>query len=124
MSYLNPSAADTRRRRLIIGGASLLVTSIVMTGFLVESRWGYSKPDVKLVFFQSWRGDRSRAEAIADTKATIAVQDAKMAESRAFIATLSGEARKKAQIQYDKYVDGGGAQKEVPYIRAAEPPVL
>ncbi len=130
MSYLNPSKSDVRRRRILVGGASVIITSIVMTGFLLESRWGYSKPDEKLVFFQSWSADRTRAEAVADTKATVAVQEAKLAEARDYIATLTGEPRKKAQKQYDDYVAGGGAQKEIPYVSAsatasaAEPPVL
>ena len=124
MSYLKPASADLRRTRLIVGGLSIVMTGIVMTGFLLESRSGYMKPDPKLIYFQNWKGDRSRADAIADTRATRAVQDAKMAESRTYIATLSGEKRKKAQEQYDKYVNGGGAQKETPYISAAEPPVL
>lgn len=124
MSFLNPSKTDLRRRRILVGGASVLLTAIVMTAFLLESRWGYMPKDIKLVFMQSWPADRTRADAIADTKATVAVQEEKMAQSRAYIATLSGEPRKKAQEKYDKYVDGGGAQKEVPYIRASEPPVL
>jgi hypothetical protein len=119
MSFLAPSKTDIRRRRLIAGGLAVLLTTIVMTGFLLESRWGYSPPDIKLVFMQSWRADRSRADTLADTKATTAAQQAKLAESRAYIATLSGEARKKAQEQYDKYVEGGGAQKDIPYIPAA-----
>ncbi len=124
MSFLNPSKTDVRRRRILAGGASVLLTTIVMTAFLLESRWGYLPKDLNLIFVQSWPADRSRADAIADTKATVAVQEAKMAQSRAYIATLSGKPRIKAQEQYDKYVVGGGAQKEVPYIQASEPPVL
>jgi hypothetical protein len=133
MSFLNPPKAELRRRRLLVGGASVALTALVMFAFLVESRSGYSKPDPKLIFFQSWRGDRTRDEAIADQKATRAAQEARMAQSRAFIATLSGDARTKAQEQYDAYVQGGGADKEIPYVAAsasappasaaAEPPV-
>lgn len=127
MSFLNPSKTEVRRRRILVGGASVIITTIVMTGFLLESRWGYMKPDPKLIFFQSWDGDRTREQAIADTKATVAVQEAKLAEARDYIATLTGEPRAKAQKQYDEYVKGGGAQKEVPYVSAtasaAEPPV-
>jgi hypothetical protein len=118
MSFLAPSTTDVRRRRLLVGGASVLLTTIVMTGFLLESRWGYSGKDVKLIFVQSWSADRSRADTLADTKATTAAQQARLAESRAYIATLSGEARAKAQKQYDRYVEGGGAQKEIPFIAA------
>ena len=134
MSFLNPDKTDVRRRRILVGGASVVLTTILMTGFLLESRWGYSGKTMNLIYMQSWRADRTRDDTIADTKATTAVQEAKMAQSRAYIATLTGPARKKAQEQYDKYVAGGGAQKEVPYVRAnsaaspgtaaSEPPVL
>jgi hypothetical protein len=133
MTFLNPPKTELRRRRLLVGGASVALTALVMFAFLVESRSGYSKPDPKLIFFQSWRGDRTRAEAVSDQKATRAAQEAKMAQSRAYIATLQGPARAKAQEQYDAYVTGGGADKEIPYVAAngsnstpivaAEPPV-
>jgi hypothetical protein len=138
MSFLAPTKAEIRRRRLLVGGASVVLTTIVMTGFLLESRSGYSPPDLKLVYMENWKADRSRDQALADMKATTAAQQARLAESRAYIATLSGEARVKAQEQYDNYVKGGGAQKDIPYVPAApariveplvrppaaEPPVL
>ena len=96
----------------------MVLTATVMTAFLVESKSGYSKPDSRVILFQNWRGDRTRDDTIADRRATIAVQEAKMAESRAYVATLSGEARVKAQEQYDAYVTGGGADKEIPYVAA------
>jgi hypothetical protein len=119
MSFLNPPKAELRRRRLLVGAASVALTTLVMFAFLIESRSGYSKRDPKLIFFQSWTADRSRDDAIADQKATRAAQEAKMAQSRAYIATLQGEARTKAQEQYDAYVQGGGADKEIPYVPAA-----
>ncbi len=124
MSFLSPSQTDVRRRRLLVGGLAVLMTGIVMTAFLVESRWGYSKPDVNIIYMQSWRGDRSRADALADARATEAVRQAKLAEARAYIGRLSGPARAKAQEQYDKYVEGQGYKKEIPYVPAggAAPP--
>ena len=127
MSFLNPPKTELRRRRLLVGGASVALTALVMFAFLVESRSGYSRPDPKLIYFQSWRGDRTRTDAIADQKATRAAQEAKMAQSRAYIATLTGEARTKAQEQYDAYVQGGGADKDIPYVAAssvAQPPIV
>ncbi|MBC7504747.1 MAG: hypothetical protein H7267_03340 [Sandarakinorhabdus sp.] len=124
MTFLNPPKADVRRRRILIGGASLLLTTLVMTAFLLESRSGYSKPDPKLIFVQNWRSDRTREQAIADQKATRAVQEAKMAESRRYIATLRGDAKVAAQEQYEKYITGGGADKEVPYVAATPVPVV
>ncbi len=132
MSFLNPSASEARRRRWIVGGGAVLMTVLVMTAFLVESRWGYLPPDDRVVYFQSWAAGRSRADALADTRRTLAAREAKLAESRAYIATLDGKARTDAQNQYDAYVAGGGAKKDIPYVApqstvadfgAAEPPV-
>jgi hypothetical protein len=140
MSFLNPPDAEVRRRRLLVGGASVVLTGIVMTGFLVESRWGYSPKDVQVIYVQSWSADRTRADALADTKATIAAQQARLAQARRYIETLSGKARKKAQDEYDRYVAAGEIRKAIPYVSAeaanvpppvpgaapaaAEPPVL
>ncbi len=123
MSFLAPPTAEVRRRRLLVGGASVLLTAIVMTGFLLESRSGYSGKVMNLIYMQSWPADRSRADAEADAKATEAAQQARLAQSRAYIATLSGTARQKAQEEYDKYVAGNGIRKDIPYVPAAEPAV-
>jgi hypothetical protein len=123
MSFLAPSTSEIRRRRLFVGGASLLLTTIVMTGFLLESRWGYSPPDLNIIYVQNWRADRTRADTEADNRATIAAQQARLAQSRAYIATLSGKARADAQAQYDRYVAGGGFKKDIPYVPATEPVV-
>ena len=134
MSYLAPSAAEIRRHRWIVGGLSALMTVIVMTAFLLESRWGYLPPDPELIYMQSWRADRSRADAVAATQQAVAAREAKLAEARTYIGTLKGEARTGAQKQYDAYVAGGGPRKDIPYVTpdavpdaaaltAAEPPV-
>jgi hypothetical protein len=122
MSFLNPPQAEVRRRRLMIGGASLLITGTVVVMFLIESRYGYSKPDPRLIFVQSWSADRTRADTLADRAATKAAQEAKLAESRRYIATLTGKKKADAQGQYDEYVKGGGADKDIPYV-PARPPV-
>ena len=105
MSFLNPSVTDTRRKNLIIGGLSVLVTAIVATGFLVESRWGYLPPDPKLIFFQSWEAGRTRADALATRAAEEAELKTNLEASRAYIASLPpGEKRAAAQAQYDRYL--------------------
>lgn len=121
MSFLNPSAADARRRRLIVGGSALLITTLGMVAFALESRWGYSGKTLNVIYMQNWEGDRSRADALRDQQATVAAQEVKKAQSRAYIATLTGKAKIDAQAQYDAYVAGGGAQKEIPYVAAVEP---
>ena len=131
MSFLAPSTSEVRRRRILVGGASVLITAIVMTGFILESRWGYSPKDLNIIYMQNWSADRSREQTRADTAATMAAQEQRLADSRAYIATLSGKAKVDAQKQYDDYVAGGGVKKDVPYVPAAsaaaepaiEPPV-
>ncbi len=123
MSFLDPSPADRRRRFLIVGGSSVAITAIVMFAFLIENRSGYMKPDSKIIYAESWEETRTRDDAIADSEATQAARAQKLAEARAYIETLSGPARETAQAQYDAYVAGGGARREIPYV-AAEPPVM
>jgi hypothetical protein len=120
MSFLNPATTETRRRRLLVGGLSVLLTTTVMVGFLLESRWGYSPRDVTVIYMQNWSADRSRTDAQADSAATIAAQQARLAQSRAYIATLKGKAHEKAQAEYDRYVEGGGVKKDIPYVTVAE----
>jgi hypothetical protein len=123
MSYLNPSKAERRRHFLIVGGASVVITGVVMFAFLIENRSGYMKPDPKIIYAESWPAERSRDDAIADQLATEKVREQILAESRAHIGTLDGETKKAAQSQYDAYVAGGAIKKDVPYV-AAEPPVM
>jgi hypothetical protein len=124
MSFLNPSVADRRKRFLIVGGASLAITGLVMYAFLIENRSGYMKPDPKIIYAESWSADRTRDDAIADQISTTKAREAKLAEARGYIATLNGPARKAAQDQYDAYIAGGAIKKDVPYVAASEPPVM
>lgn len=123
MSFLNPSKADRRRRFLLVGGASVIITAVVMYGFLIENRSGYMKPDPKIIYAESWPETRSRDDAIADQQATTKAREAVLAEARAYIATLEGPQKQAAQEQYDAYVAGGAIRKDVPYV-PAEPPVM
>lgn len=112
MSFLGPSRdapfseqlAAVPRSRWIIAGLSVLVTIVVMTGFLLESRSGYSGRVVKVVFFNNWAADRSVADVHADRAAEAAKIASDAAQSRAYVATLPPAARTKAQAQYDAYV--------------------
>ena len=67
MSFLAPSTSEVRRRRILVGGASVLITAVVMTGFILESRWGYSPKDLNIIYMQNWSADRSREQTRADT---------------------------------------------------------
>lgn len=54
------------RRQWVIGGLSVLMTSIIMVTFLIENRFGYLPRDPIITYFKSWDDARSRAEALAD----------------------------------------------------------
>jgi len=122
MAFLDPPDATQRRRRYWIAAGAVLATTILMTMFLIESRWGYMKPDSVIIYAQSWKADRTREDSIADVKATKAAREARLAEARAAIAGLSGQAKIDAQKQYDDYVKGNGFKRDLPYV-AAEPSV-
>ena len=94
---------DVPTSRLVIGGLTVAIVGAIVALFLLESRWGYSGRDVPVVFFKSWPATRTAADAVADQQAAIAAARAAAAESRAYIATLKGPARTKAQAQYDAY---------------------
>jgi hypothetical protein len=119
MSFLNPSQTEARRRRILVGGASLVLTTVIMTAFMLESRSGYSGRVMNVIYMQSWSADRSRADTLADAQATAAARAERLAQSRAYIATLTGPARTKAQEQYDAYVAGGGVEKDIPFVITA-----
>lgn len=120
MAFLDPPDAVQRRKRYWIAAGALLATTILMTMFLIESRWGYMKPDPVILYAQSWKADRTRADAVADAKATKTAREARLAQARTYIATLQGKAKADAQKQYDAYVDGGGFKRDLPYV-AAQP---
>jgi len=58
--------AAIERRQWIIGGLSVLMTFIIMFTFLIESRFGYLKPDPIIAYFKNWEDGRSRADALAE----------------------------------------------------------
>ncbi|MFZ4111046.1 MAG: hypothetical protein ACOYKQ_11315 [Polymorphobacter sp.] len=119
MSFLNPSQVEARRRRILVGGASLVLTSVIMTAFMLESRSGYSGRVMNVIYMQNWSAQRSRADTLADAQATAAARAERLAQSRTYIATLTGPARTKAQEQYDAYVAGGGVEKDIPFVITA-----
>lgn len=104
MSSLLAQLGNLPRSRLVIAGLAVLATAIIMTGFLVESRWGYSGRVVPVTFFKSWPADRSAADTAAEDAAATVRARAEAAESRAYIATLHGGAKVAAQNQYDAYL--------------------
>lgn len=84
MASLRSRLAGIERHKLIIATLSVLLTTIVMIGFLVENRWGYMKPDPLLIYVDNWKeGERTpevvkeqQARELADLKRAIAEQKA------------------------------------------------
>ena len=72
MASLRARLAGIERHKLIFGSFSLLVTVIVIVGFLVENRWGYMKPDPMLIYVDNWKDGRTREEAKAQQEADLA----------------------------------------------------
>ena len=57
-----------RSREQVIGGAlALLVTTIIVIEFLVDSKTGMSQP-AQIVYAESWSANRTDAEIEADQK--------------------------------------------------------
>lgn len=104
MSALVARFSALPRSRLVIAALAVLMTVIVMTGFLIESRSGYSGRVVKVVFVNSWPADRSVADVRRERAAEVAAARAAAAESRVYIAALPKEKQAAAQAQYDAYI--------------------
>ena len=89
MSTLRARLAGIERHKLIIAALSVVLTTTVIVGFLVENRWGYMKPGPMLVYASSWKeGERTReevkheqAEEIARIRQLIAERKAAEAEA-------------------------------------------
>jgi len=118
MSFLGPSSdapfaerlAAVPRSRWIIAGLSLAVTLVIATGFLLESRWGYSGRVVKVVYFKSWDAGRSAADVARDTAGERTALATAAAQSRAYIATLPAAKQTAARAQYDAYMKAQPAE--------------
>lgn len=83
------------RAQLWAASLSVLITITVMTGFLIENRTGYLKPDPLLVYVQNWPESRSldevkaqQAKELADRMAAIEAQ--KVEEARKTAAAKAG----------------------------------
>jgi len=104
MSFLKPSVAETRRTRLIVGALSVLATLIIAAGFYSQAITKVPKPPPRIIYVDSWGGDRSRDDALAARATEAAALAARLAAAKAYIASLPPEKRKLAQAEYDRYV--------------------
>jgi hypothetical protein len=92
MRSLSTYLANVSRRDIWFAVASVTVTAIIMTGFLVESRWGYMKPDPKIIYFDNWADGRTEEEAQKRQQEELAEQ----ARLRAEIERAQAAAKAKA----------------------------
>ncbi len=104
MSFLNPSADFVRRRRWIVGGGAVVATAAIGWAFWEGQAANRMRPDPKIIYVDSWAAGRSRDDALARRASDKAQLTAKLAESRAYIASLPPEKRKAAQAEYDRYL--------------------
>lgn len=102
VSFLNPSAAETRRARLLIGGGAVLATVVIGAAFFAGR--DYPEPDPIVIYANSWGADRTRDDTLKDRAREATEMAAKLEKSRAYIATLPPEKRKLAQAEYDRYL--------------------
>lgn len=97
MASLRARLAGLERHKLIIGTLSVLITTIVIVGFLVENRWGYMKPDPMLIYVDNWKEGRTREEAKARQAADQAEQRRAYYEQQAAFKQQAAEAAAKAK---------------------------
>lgn len=69
MAFLRPDPTTFRerlnamsRREWLFAAAAIVLTLIVMTGFLIESRYGYPKPAPRVIYVESWPSSGSLAD--------------------------------------------------------------
>ncbi len=109
------------RSRVIIAALTLAIVGTIVALFLLESRYGYTPREDKVVFFKSWSADRSEADVATDNAAEVARARAEAAASRAYIATLQGPARAAAQARYNAYLAAQPKALQPPGFVAPKP---
>lgn len=95
MASLRARLAGIERHKLIFGSFSLVVTLLVIVGFLVENRWGYMKPDPMLIYVSNWKEGRTREEAKAQQDKEVAELRRLYAEQQAAEAAAAKAAKAK-----------------------------
>lgn len=86
------------RHKLIVAALSVGVTSLIVTAFFIENRYGYMKPPPVLVFVKNWKADRSEADAVADQKRDLLLQRDEIAKAIAAVTKNTSD-RDKARLQ-------------------------
>ena len=104
MSYLNPPAAEARRTRLLIGVAAVAATLVIAVLFYIQAVTKVPSPPPHIIYVESWKATRTRQDTLDARARDAAELQAKLAASRAYIASLPPEKRKAAQAEYDRYL--------------------
>lgn len=99
MASLRARLAGLERHKLIIGTLSVLITTLVIVGFLVENRWGYIRRDPMLIYVDNWKEGRSREEAMARQAADQAEQRRAYYEQQAAFKQQAAEAAAAAKAK-------------------------
>lgn len=86
------------RHKLVILALAVGITSLITTLFLIESRYGYSKHGPIMVYVDSWRADRTEADAFAEQKKTLLVQRQEIADAAAMVDKHTND-RDKARLK-------------------------
>ncbi len=93
MASLRARLSGIERHKLMFGIGSVLVTTIVVIGFMVENRWGYMKPDPKLIYMSNWKEGRTREEAKAAQAEDVAERTRAYWAQQAEFARMEAEAK-------------------------------
>lgn len=86
------------RSKLVIATLAVAITSIVTTGFLIESKYGYLPHAPIVVYFKSWAADRSEGQALDDQKKLLIVQRKEIADAEAKVDKHTND-RDKARLK-------------------------
>jgi len=74
--------SSTNRYKLVFGALAIGMTSIVITGFILESRWGVLPEGPQVVYATDWPATRTDAEIKAQQRADAAEKRKYMEERR------------------------------------------
>ena len=74
--------SDQGRFRLVGAAIAVGMTSLIITGFIVESRWGVEPEGPQIVFASDWQATRTDAEIVAQQKIDQKIAHAAKEEKR------------------------------------------
>ncbi|HWI85295.1 MAG TPA: hypothetical protein VNT42_03075 [Sphingomonas sp.] len=74
-------AGSTRRYKLVFGAAAIGITSLIVTGFVIESRWGIMPEGPEVTYASDWPATRTDAEIKAQQRVD-AIERRKFADER------------------------------------------